>query len=324
MMKRMKANKSFRRRGVLLLSALLLVLSSWAWAPDSLAGSPAERVGRLGNDAIDEASGMAASTLGDDVLWVVNDSGGRPVLYALDTRGNLRKTVKVRGAENRDWEDLAAFRIGGRSRLLIADVGDNRRKRDSCELLIVPEPAVEKGDRKGEAQIDIERRIVFVYPDTPHDCESVAVDTAGKRILLLTKRDRPPLLYELPLEPEDEQRPLTAVLVAAVNNIPPPTNDDLLQPHGRHRSWPTAMDIDAGSRRAVVLTYKDAYVYTRRGGMSWKQAFGRPPETITLPLPEKVPGLPQRETVCFSRDGRFVFVTSEGKGAALYRFGLFP
>ena len=41
--------------------------------------------------------------------WAVNDSGDEPRLYALRKDGRDRGTLRVRGATNTDWEDLAAF-----------------------------------------------------------------------------------------------------------------------------------------------------------------------------------------------------------------------
>jgi hypothetical protein len=52
------------------------------------------------------------------------------------------------------------------------------------------------------------------------------------------------------------------------------------------------MDIDASGRLAVVLTYRDAWLFERRAGMSWVEAFGNPLQRLPLPplSPERLGG----------------------------------
>jgi len=62
----------------------------------------------------------------------------------------------------------------------------------------------------------------------------------------------------------------------------------------------------------VILTYKDAYLYTSPEEPDWANVFNRPGRIIALPLPETHPELRQREAVCFSHNGSTIMVTSEG------------
>ena len=275
-----------------------------------------KRTGRLAQAALTEASGMAASTLQPDLFWYVNDSGGRPLLFAGDSAGRDLGQVFLVGAENRDWEDLAAFRQEGRSYLLIADVGDNRRRRHFYRLYVVAEPDLRMTQAKVAWSID------FVYPDGPHDCEAVAVDTRQGLVLLLTKRDRPPLLFSLPLATGESETPVTAELLGGVPNLPGPSSSDLLKRFGQYRSQPTAMDISRDGRMAAVLTYKDAYLFSKKRSQTWAEAFVRQPVTLPLPLPEDNPGLEQREAACLDAGGRHLYVTSEGRGATILQVSL--
>jgi hypothetical protein len=61
--------------------------------------------------ALHEASGFAASRRTPELLWVHNDRGSRPVLYAVSPDGTLRGVVRVTGAAATDWEDLASFEL---------------------------------------------------------------------------------------------------------------------------------------------------------------------------------------------------------------------
>ena len=87
-----------------------------------------------------ESSGLAASRRDSGILWTHNDSGGQPVLYAIEATGARRGDLRIADLLNRDWEDLASFTLDGRSYLLIADVGDNASRRNDCALYIVAEP----------------------------------------------------------------------------------------------------------------------------------------------------------------------------------------
>ena len=51
-----------------------------------------------------ETSGLA--TIGNDFL-TFNDSGGKPTLYQISPQGKRVAKFKIKGAINRDWEDIA-------------------------------------------------------------------------------------------------------------------------------------------------------------------------------------------------------------------------
>jgi hypothetical protein len=271
--------------------------------------------GRLQAADLLETSGLAASRRLPGVLWALNDSGNRPVLYALDAGGAELGQVTLAGVENVDWEDLAAFSWRGESWLLVADVGDNCGRRSHVVLHVLSEPrADDQGRFSGEIRPAWSVR--FTYPDGPRDCEAVAVDETAGQILLLSKRTEPPVLYRLSLEPVFSDSPLVAAPLAHLTTIPPPEPIDFLLPFGRYLSQPTAMDLSPDGLSLFVLTYRHAYLYHRLPGETWGVCLTRTPQVIELP---GLFLLPQREAACFSTDGRSLFVTGEGAGAVLLR-----
>jgi hypothetical protein len=299
----------------------------------SVAASPAVSAsvvtaGRLANPKIDEASGLAASRRADGVLWTHNDSGGDPALYAIGTDGRFLGSVWLAGADNIDWEDMASFTLGGRAYLLVADVGDNSGKRKNCSFYVIEEPDHAQLSPSKEFVAPVAWSVAVAYPDGPHDCEAVAVDpgTAGDgsdgRVYLLTKREKPSRLFSVPLRPAapdaGEVAPQIAFELGNVGLLPQPSSVQSLLPvpTGRYRGQPTGMDFSPDGRMAVVLTYGDVLLYARHEGESWFAALVRGP--VVLP-PHK---LGQAEAVCFSRDGKQIFVTVEGRGAALLRYEL--
>lgn len=73
-----------------------------------------------------EMSGLAASRRHRGWAWGVRDSGNPAVLYALRAQEDGRfsaRSIPVRGASNRDWEDIVYAEEGGASYLYIIDTG---------------------------------------------------------------------------------------------------------------------------------------------------------------------------------------------------------
>ena len=280
----------------------------------------AGRIGHIEDPRLLECSGLEASPTVDDLFWAVNDSGNGPYLYALGSDGRGFGRVKVAGAQNRDWEAMDTFYWQNHQpMILIADVGDNKARYAMHTLYIVPEPAFNGAPYPPSAEVQVAWRIRFAYPDGRHDAEAVAVDAARQKVFVLTKRDNPPLLFVLPLSPPATHAPVLAQKIARLDHIPPPSAADLLFPYGTVRSQPTALDISPDGRCAAVLTYKHAYLFERGAAESWAAAFSAVPLLIRLPLPQQDTGLGQREAICFAADGKSLYVTSEGRHAAIYR-----
>lgn len=266
--------------------------------------------GRLGNPDIDEASGIVRSPSRDDVFWIVNDSG-MALLYAVDGQGRNLGRVTVGGAGNTDWEDIAAFEVGGRPYLAVADIGDNEARRRNVHVYVVAEPD------PADIEAEVAWQFDFGYPDGPRDAESLAVDAAAERIFVLSKRDIPAVLYELPLRPQGGRRE-TAARLGPVDSLPQPGQPDIESAPDRQDWWwqPTAMDFAADGRAAVILTYRGVYLYRRCAQQDWRAALQRRPRTLFAG------DLAQAESVAFGADDASVYITFEGSGAPLLRFDL--
>jgi hypothetical protein len=292
--------------------------------PRRLRDARFERVlwlGYVDNERANEISGIALSRRSPGLLWAINDSGDGPFLYAIGEDGSDRGSVRVRGALNVDWEDLAAFELDGVPYLLIADVGDNLAWRPAVTLYVVAEPALD-GERFADGtQVAPTWVLRARYQGGPEDCEAVAVDARARRVLLLSKRTVPPVLYALDLVPRRfDPRALAGLLVARaftkVPGIPQPTAEDLANDpeFGSGSARPTAMDISADARRAVVFTYKEGYLFERAPGEGWAQAFARTPQRVRTPYMKAM------EAGAFAPDGRTLYATSELLPTPIFRF----
>jgi hypothetical protein len=144
----------------------------------------------VGLSMLPEASGVTVSRRTPRLLWSINDSG-QPLLFALDTSGASKNTLRVTGAVVDDWEDITAGPCGSGSCLYIADVGDNRRSRQEIKIYRTIEPQLQ--DRATEPVEVFTAR----YPDGPHDAEAVFI-TTDARLFLITKENSAAALYRFP------------------------------------------------------------------------------------------------------------------------------
>ena len=293
------------RRLVLLLA---LAGCSNAEQPATLAF---EAAGRLEDSSIREASGIARSQREPGVLWVINDSGAREYLYAVDATGTSLGRTELKKSSNKDWEDLASFELDGEPYLMVADIGDNDARHKSRRLYFLKEPA------SGKKSTTVDWDVSFRYPDGPRDAEAAAVDIENERVLILSKRDIPPALYEVPLRTDDDDK-VTATWLGTIAGLPAPSRRDVeFAPRTKDWHWqPSAMDISDDNRAAVVLTYRAVYYFLRRPGQDWYDAFNTEPIRIGLG------NFVNAEAVAFANDRRTVVVTGENRNSLLLRVDL--
>ena len=290
-------------------AATPVVVTSGDWVGPTNAGSIAEAT-------INESSGLAPSLRTANVYWTNNDSGGEPVLYAIDGTGKYLGSVRFAGAVNIDWEDCASFSVNGKAYLLAADVGDNYAKRIDCKLYIIEEPDPAELDPAHELTAEIAWQLPVTFQDGPRDCENVAVDPAERSIYFISKRTTPPVVYRLPLMPVKGTAKPMLELVGNLYGIQQPTGPFALLEtlQGKYRVLPCGFDISSDQRTAVVLTYGEVYIYNREPGETWGSALARQP----LRLSDH--NLPQAEGVCFTPDNQAVMVSTEGTPAPLLRY----
>lgn len=251
----------------------------------------ATTVATLADKRINESSGLAVSWRTDGLFWTHNDSGDGPELFAIDRAGKTRCTLKLQGASALDWEDLCSFHLDQKSWLLVADTGDNYRRRGILTLYLIEEPPVDLAAKTPLAiSLKPAQTIRLRYADGCHDVESVAFDVATRTIYLLSKRNFNKSLYALKLPAQND--PATVHTLKFVARVP-----DLLMPNG--------MDISADGRLAVVCTYTHALLYVRQIDQTWAKAWMGKPTMVLLPNRR------QGESICFGRDSRTLYLTSE-------------
>ena len=281
----------------------------------SLAGCGEEREpfarmsGLMTDDALGEASGMAASRRHADVLWVENDGGNTPVLYAVSPRGSLLASDRVEGVANTDWEDLAAFELGGKHYILVADTGDNGGLRRTLQLHAIEEPASLEDTVLRPAW-----SVSFRWPDGPRDCEAAFVDAAAGKVLLISKKRHPPELFEVPLRPAAD----TTVIARRIGVLAgvPQAGARALEDRPRAArliGQVTAADLSPDGRTLAVLTYQNVLFYPRGKDEAWPRVVAHKPRIEPLPSL-----LPQAEALAWSASGAGLYASGEFRPAPIF------
>jgi len=122
---------------------------------------------------VDETSGLFFH---NGRLWTHNDSGGKPILYALDTATfEIVQRLTLKNAKNKDWEDICT---DGET-VFVGDFGNNKGNRKNLKIYTFPLSAIpDEGDtiigvdsilfRFGD-QTDFEKR----KHEHDFDCEAI-------------------------------------------------------------------------------------------------------------------------------------------------------
>jgi len=302
--------KRFMVKWVSFLNVTSAIVCHTVWASSANAGEFAAVVERqwIQSPAVLEASGLAVSPSNPQFLWVLNDSGATPDVHLMGVDGTSRGMVRLKNSRNIDWEDLAAFSLDQKSYLLVADIGDNGAKRKSCMLYVMREPSLPKAGKTLDGKAVPAWQIEFRYEDGPRDCEAIGVDIAMGKVILISKRTQPPLVYELPLRAPTKSGVQIARKVGKVLVKSP--FDELVPVSNQ----PTGLAIARDRSQAAVITYYGIFLFPRAANETWATAFSRP-------YASRMPHfLGQAESVAFTNDGTLLYAVSEGVQSPIARF----
>ena len=277
------------------------------------------RTGTIQAAALDEASGMQSGVLNPGVYFLHNDDG-KAVVYAMDSAGRDLGRFKLKGARNRDWEDITSAPSDAGPLLIIADTGDNMAQRDHVTLYFLREPSP-GSDGRFSGSVELLHAVQLTYPDGPRDCESLAYDPVSGDLLLLSKRDKPSRIYRISLDKALAEDKSGLEFAGETALFRPPTSRDMMYFGRRDGRWvaqPTGFDINDEGSVALVISYRSTYIFNRAEGEDWPSALGR------RPIEFEGPPSRNEEAVSFSPGGEFIMVTTEGIRAPVYRIRYLP
>lgn len=150
---------------------------------------------------LDEVSGISYSSQ-TGLLWVLEDSGNKEMIYGLDSKGEIQRELKIKGIENVDWEDITKDSEGN---LYIGDFGNNNNERKDLCIYKIAKKSLDKKKAKPTY------RVAFTYPEQnkfPPKRKKLFYDAEGffefkGHFYLFTKNhsleyDGTTLLYKIP------------------------------------------------------------------------------------------------------------------------------
>lgn len=268
---------------------------------------PPARVGQLGDDAVSESSGVAASRANAGLYWTHNDSGDGPFIYAFDRAGAKRGVWRVGGAQHDDWEDMAAGPgpEQGRTYLYVGDIGDNDYGRTTLTVYRFPEPAVVPADAESSKKQPREtapaEAIKLKYPDGSHDAETMLVHPqTGDLYVVLKALDPAAGVYKL-AAPFDATKTHTLSRVGEVR-----------APGAAFGGFFTGGSVSPDGTRLVLCDYIHAYELVLPSGSAGFDAIWKRPMLVAYLGPRQ-----QGEAVTYGPDGDTIFATNEGRHAPL-------
>jgi hypothetical protein len=236
-----------------------------------------------------ELSGIAASYRHPGFFYAHNDSGDTARFFVVGDEAEVEAELDLRGAVATDWEDVAVGPCGTASCIYIGDIGDNNAVRTQYGVFRAVEP--DELPDGGKASDIAYEQFPFVYPDGPHNAETLLVHPATGRVFVVTKvGGAPSTVYELPL-------PLQPNVVATLVKIGPvsvPASAGLVTSGAFHPCSP----------RLLLRTYGALFEMTSTDGS---------PESLFAAHPVQVPAAtePQGEGVTYGSDGRSYYTAGE-------------
>jgi len=259
--------------------------------------------GTVASEAITEVSGVVESRQNPGVLWVHNDSGDTPRLFALSPEGTHLGIYDLPGAPSGDWEDLAIGydSASGEHLLYVGDVGDNDQQREHVLVHVVTEPAVSAGQEPVEMELT-GFQVRLTYPEgQAFDSETLAVDPVNGDIYLVTKVLGETFGVFRKVAPHQQDETVELELVAES------TSEGL-------SSWgvTTGGEFSPLGDRFIVRGYgPTGRIWLRDGGVPLAETLAGPPCEVLLPVEQ------QAESVCFAADGQGLYTIPEGAAATI-------
>jgi hypothetical protein len=211
---------------------------------------PLERLGRLDEPELKEASGIVASRRHPGIFWVHNDSGNPPTLFAVARDGRLVRKFTV-AAPNIDWEDIA---IDGDGHLYLGDIGNNTLALPVRTIYRLAEP---DPHQPAAGPLKVERASHYRFPPgTAFDAEALVVEGEEALVIAKTHDRRDAEIFAIPLDPPTPLlRPALPKKVGTLAGFTEPVTGADLTPDG-HLLAVGALDV--------------ARVYERTEKGSWK------------------------------------------------------
>ena len=202
---------------------------------------------------LNEVSGLETDAK-KNLFWMVNDSGNKPILYCLNTAGEIIKAIKIK-AKNRDWEDLTTDPKGN---IYIGNFGNNDNNSEQLSILKITAKDLSKNKASIKPKI-----ISFTYPEQKKfppkkskrhfDCEAFFFYNDSLYLFTKSRAHKNPgktNLYRLPTTKGNYK----AKYIDTFNTC------------DQSECWVTSADINAKGNKLALLTENSVLVFSKLKG----------------------------------------------------------
>lgn len=235
-----------------------------------------------------ESSGLISGT--HNSVWTHNDSGGLPILYKLNSDGEITNTLKLIGVRNHDWEDLANDYQGF---VYIADIGNNTNTRKQLQIYKIPHPDSLKTDSviPGIISYEYENQIAFPPQPDQRNFDAEALIAYKDLLYIFTKnRTSPYSKYTYIYALANKAGHQKALLIDSL----------YLKGTKEYHSWITSASRSPDEDLVILLSHKKAWLI---------KDFRTSKNLKTIKT--KVTGIySQKEAICFDENNK-LWVSNE-------------
>ncbi len=102
-----------------------------------------------------EVSGITCSQ-SHDIFWSIEDSGNKNIIYGLDLKGEISKTIAISNTQNIDWEEITTDDEGA---LYVGDFGNNNNTRKDLAIY-----KIDRNDLTKSSVVAVQQTS-FYYPE---------------------------------------------------------------------------------------------------------------------------------------------------------------
>jgi hypothetical protein len=245
--------------------------------------------GLLENQAITEASGLAASRQNKGLFWTHNDSKDSNRLFLFDENGKDKGTFYVDKATNRDWEDLEMVTIKNIPYIYVADIGDNDGKHQKKYIYRIKEPKIKPSNKPILDTLRDVETITVTYPDANRNAECLMIDQKTYDMYIVSKFEDKVVVYQIPYPQSTTQ----INVVKPIGTLP--------------MTFVTAGAISLDNQEILIKNTDNIFYWKRKKDETIAAALQRP--ATILPYVKE----PQGEAVAFAVDGSGYYTVSEIK-----------
>lgn len=266
------------------------------------------------DEVLEETSGLAESIGNPGYLWTHNDSGDESRIFLIDKQGNVRVTVYIDSARNRDWEDIATGPgpEEGKNYIYIGDIGDNESEHRYKYIYRLEEPILDVR-KTNDTIVGGVQRIKVKLPDGARDAESLLLDPVTRDLFIISKRELRANVYRIPY-PQSTTEIVPAEKVISMLALDNVSKVDTIQKNGevlvqgyhpKYYYQIVAADISSDGSEVLVKTYSSVYYWQRKPNESITDLLKRGPLTLRYD-PE-----PQGEAITFDSNGSGYYTINE-------------